>query len=379
MEPARSVDWGRLSDKVIDPRLVEPLEYEIQVIDDSGIPELKRARKLFVGIHEDGNTLEFKKKSGSDPSLFVIPLRDIITATPVTIQTKHMMTKKDKLLVHINFARSDTVGPSISIRFDMDERYISTLLDQINHFKDEEVNPSIVRAIAVARDSKLCIQCAKKKYELKFSRDYNLCLNCFTNNYGRIIFQALQAEYYGGHKVYLSGGYSGDFQYGRLILTEHYLVFARGDKNLSKRWEIIIPLDSVIIERWGIEEISRGGYSSGVGDIGVGSGMIYGSGRAHHILVPYVDENGIPQGPRFGLSSYKGEAIRKLAAELYQHVVNEKRESAKFLSKADKQPLSQEPVSSPNIDDPLKVLKLRFAKGEITKEQYEEMRKFLES
>jgi hypothetical protein len=42
--------------------LVERLEYEIQVIDDSGIPELKRARKLLVGIHEDGNTLEFKKR-----------------------------------------------------------------------------------------------------------------------------------------------------------------------------------------------------------------------------------------------------------------------------------------------------------------------------
>jgi hypothetical protein len=64
MEPARSVDWKRLIDKVIDPRLVERLEYEIQVIDDSGIPELKRARKLLVGIHEDGNTLEFKKKEG---------------------------------------------------------------------------------------------------------------------------------------------------------------------------------------------------------------------------------------------------------------------------------------------------------------------------
>jgi len=40
MEPARSVDWKRLIDKVIDPRLVERLEYEIQVIDDSSIPEL---------------------------------------------------------------------------------------------------------------------------------------------------------------------------------------------------------------------------------------------------------------------------------------------------------------------------------------------------
>lgn len=68
-----------------------------------------------------------------------------------------------------------------------------------------------------------------------------------------------------------------------------------------------------------------------------------------------------------------------MTLELYQRVVNEKRESAKFLSRADKQPLKHGPVSSPTIDDPLKVLKLRFAKGEITKEEYEEMRKMLES
>ncbi|HEU4448070.1 MAG TPA: SHOCT domain-containing protein [Nitrososphaeraceae archaeon] len=40
---------------------------------------------------------------------------------------------------------------------------------------------------------------------------------------------------------------------------------------------------------------------------------------------------------------------------------------------------SQEAMSSPKIDDPLKILKIRFAKGEITKEQYEEMRRMLES
>jgi hypothetical protein len=129
------------------------------------------------------------------------------------------------------------------------------------------------------------------------------------DKYGRIIFQALKAEYYGGHKVYLSGGVSGDYQFGNLILTEHYLIFAKGDKNPMKRWEIIIPLDSVIVERWGIEEISRDGFSSGADDIGIGSGMIYGSGRAHHILVPYVDENGIPQAPRFGLSSLANGAV----------------------------------------------------------------------
>src|ERR687897_1474901 len=173
MEPARSVDWGRLSDIIINPRLVEGLEYKIQVIEDSGIPELKHARKLFVGIHEDGNTLEFKKKKGSDPSLFVIPLRDILAANPV----RHMMRKSEYLLVQIDFlgSSSSTLAAKISIRFWMDEQRISTLLKQINQFRDEKVNPSIVRAIALARDSKLCIQCAKKKYELAFSRNYNLC------------------------------------------------------------------------------------------------------------------------------------------------------------------------------------------------------------
>ena len=42
------------------------------------------------------------------------------------------------------------------------------------------------------------------------------------------------------------------------------------------------------------------------------------------------------------------------------------------------EPINHEAVSSPKSDDPLKILKIRFAKGEITKEQYEEMRKMLE-
>jgi ribosome maturation factor RimP len=40
--------------------------------------------------------------------------------------------------------------------------------------------------------------------------------------------------------------------------------------------------------------------------------------------------------------------------------------------------MKSKPISSPDIDDPLKVLKIRFAEGEITKEQYEDMRKVLE-
>jgi uncharacterized membrane protein len=60
---------------------------------------------------------------------------------------------------------------------------------------------------------------------------------------------------------------------------------------------------------------------------------------------------------------------------------HEKRESIKFSSIAynnTKQPSNQKPISSRNSNDPVRVLKNRFAIGEITKEQYEDMRKALE-
>ena len=174
MEVVRSYGEGEASHIVIHPRLAEQFEYEIQIIQDSGIVELKRARKLFVRINEDGNALDFKEKKSSDPNLLVIPLRDITVATSVAVQTKHMMIKKDNLFVQIDLAKSDNSSSAslpgddqtenISIRFDMNKGQILTLLDQINQFKDEKINSSISRANAVAKDPKLCIQCAKKKY-----------------------------------------------------------------------------------------------------------------------------------------------------------------------------------------------------------------------
>jgi uncharacterized membrane protein len=60
---------------------------------------------------------------------------------------------------------------------------------------------------------------------------------------------------------------------------------------------------------------------------------------------------------------------------------HEKREYIKFSSIADNstgQPSIQKPISARDSNDPIRVLKIRFAKGEITEEQYEEMRKMLE-
>jgi hypothetical protein len=282
-----------------------------------------------------------------------------------------------------------------SIKIDLDKKYITLLQEQINVFKDKEINPSIRRTIALAKNSKLCIQCAENKYALEYKSDHNLCLDCFRRNYGKVILEAPNAEYYGGHKAYLGGGTFGKYQAGRLILSEHYIIFATEDNNPSKRWEIIIPLQSIIVGRWGIEEVGRrqeiSGGGSAIDNFGFGGGTVHDSGKAHHLVVPYMDENGIPQEPRFGVSSFRGKAIREWAAKLYQQVVKEKTGSASASSSppsqiSNKNSAKQLPSTNTNQptaqnthEDPLKVLKMRFAKGEITKEEYEEMRKMLES
>ena len=102
MEASNPLGGGEKNWDIFDSYLVDRFEYKIQINEDGGIPNLRRARKLFVGIHEDGNTLEFKKKKGSDPTLLEIPLRDIIAANSVTIQTRHMMTKRDNLVVQVD-------------------------------------------------------------------------------------------------------------------------------------------------------------------------------------------------------------------------------------------------------------------------------------
>lgn len=46
---------------------------------------------------------------------------------------------------------------------------------------------------------------------------------------------------------------------------------------------------------------------------------------AHRLVVPYIDQNGIPQEPRFGISSLGGKTIREWSAKFYERVVEAKK------------------------------------------------------
>jgi uncharacterized membrane protein len=57
--------------------------------------------------------------------------------------------------------------------------------------------------------------------------------------------------------------------------------------------------------------------------------------------------------------------------KLYEQLVEEKQRSSKVVE--------ENIQTDDDKDDPIAVLKLRFAKGEISKREYEEMRKMIES
>jgi uncharacterized membrane protein len=92
--------------------------------------------------------------------------------------------------------------------------------------------------------------------------------------------------------------------------------------------------------------------------------------------VPYIDENGIPQEPRFGVVSLSGRAIKEWAAKLYEVVVEVKNQQ-KTSEEVTEDSIKHD--TKVNNIDPIQVLKVRLAKGEITKEEFEELRKMLES
>ena len=156
----------------------------------------------------------------------------------------------------------------------------------------------------LAQDLGLCTACSKNNYSFLLSVG-NLCSQCFVRRYGEIILLTDSAEYYGGYNTYEVGRFR-KHQSGHAYLTENYLIFAKEDKDeISKRWEIVISLSTVGLT-WKSEEEGRKKRmvweGTTIDNFGFGSGFLYKSGDTFHIVVPCVDEDGIFQYPRFGVS-----------------------------------------------------------------------------
>jgi hypothetical protein len=108
-----------------------------------------------------------------------------------------------------------------------------------------------------------------------------------------------------------------------LYLTENYFIFAKDEKEISKKWEIIIPLSSLILN-WDIEEKERQKNVQWEGttfdNFGFGSGFLRESKKSDRLVVPFIDANGSLQEPEFGGIA----GVQKLAAELYRMTMKAK-------------------------------------------------------
>jgi Bacterial PH domain/Short C-terminal domain len=113
---------------------------------------------------------------------------------------------------------------------------------------------------------------------------------------------------------------------------------------------------------------------------GIFSTEIYLEARHHsdEVRLPAVDKDIASQIHSMIQKGIRGELLRR--SDIFD--IPQDSESVNTdLSRSvnNNEDSSQGAVSSPKVDDPLKILKIRFAKGEITKEQYQEMRRMLES
>jgi uncharacterized membrane protein len=71
--------------------------------------------------------------------------------------------------------------------------------------------------------------------------------------------------------------------------------------------------------------------------------------------------------------------LDNLPAGQVDHVFKIIQENLKRMSSTSVSPVTtNQPTSPPTTEDPLQVLKLRFARGEITREEFEEMKRVLE-
>lgn len=178
-----------------------------------------------------------------------------------------------------------------------------------------------LRKLKVGQSSGLCSACNKNNFSYSLGVG-NLCSECFTGRYGEITLTDF-GEYYGGHSKYGLGRFKKHHS-GRMFLTENYLILTKEDKSdNSNRYEIITPLTNIHLD-WELEVEARRRYieweGTTIDNFGFGSSFLFKYRDSFQLVVPYVDEDGISQNPRFAIPT----GISHWAARLYVKVVRAK-------------------------------------------------------
>jgi len=386
---------------LIDPEIFKNNQYEIEVVDYKILDEnIQSIRKLDIILNKPRFEIQLRKNNKTEP-IVTIPFMNIEEIKTIPTKRKSRFGTNSIVALSLTYKKIGTTKDEDSRidnptelskleRIFFYNNYIMYNLNILEHLRllkeidrDEKIR---IRLLALYLGVVICTICYKDNSSFLFS-DSQVCTSCFKRLYGEIVLHVKNGEYYGGHKFHLAGGQIGDHEIGELYLTKNFLIFIKYDKNPSSSWDIRISLESVILGQWKIQEESRRTTFSALSadqDISLMGGLLMESGKRHRLVVPYIDEKGIQHSPVFGISSFGGKAIKDWAKQLYQMIIEniETIPNSDETTDADRD-IHHDLETTPKkiVDknqDPISILRLRFAKGEINKQEYEEMKKLLD-
>lgn len=311
---------ANLQNIAVNINLLRRSEYDIQVSnnEDGNIAGVKDARRLVIDPDYVGNSIEFRKGKNT---LLAIPVKDI-----EGMDAKSSLDKDS----HIQIIYKDDQQNTNSITFTVkNNKHMDMIEQQINLLKDAESDPFLQKKVKSILNPELCSRCVEEEYVFEFRSTGKICQNCFDEQYGGIVLKTNKAEYHGGHEDHITGTIVDKHPPGNMYLTVNYLIFSKVDE-ISKRWEIAIPLRSVVLN-WDRELQQRQALIQwegiDVNNFGFGASFLEDPRKSFIMVVSYIDENGVCQQPRFLLHPKHESVIypaRLWISELYTMVIKSK-------------------------------------------------------
>jgi len=171
------------------------------------------------------------------------------------------------------------------------------------------------------------------------------------------ILLSTSATYWGGHIKHPIGK---NGESGRLLVTEEKITFNNITFLSKNKWTIEIPLEKVLWDKILIgtgKDIAYEQQMSGWAFFATGLPVSTYSRQTTFFTITFKDENNVVHSPKFQVKNTK-----EFSEVLYNRI-----------SKIKKRELTKE-----DAEEPLKVLKMRYAKGEISRKDFEQKKKDLE-